>query len=427
MKWILSVVCIALSLFAQAQPPDSIPKPVVTDTLITQPVVPVVVDTPLRIINLNPFITLHVDSVLQYDLQVNKDSARYFWYLRNSPVGLRINKDNGLLYFNADKALFKSGRLKYDMEYKVLVGVQNVKNPLERVDTSFVIQFYNTEINVSRVKPTVSNALYVEEGDSVAFRVNCETGTFPLESISLATNLPITYSASPAHCGESFAWSVPFDFIREGDTAKQRSVTLQFIGSDKFYNKDTATVKIYVKEGINYPLRYQEYSQIKKNVNRYIGQLKYTFKQLDKKIKTTKTTRTSFDLTAASTALTGTIISSTNNNNNSLGKVLPGIGVAMVPVKEAVAPPKNQEQNTTTQIRAVIKRLEYMQVDNTLVGNRDPEVSGKIQRMKTELKQAQLQLIDVPLADNEDETDRQVNDYFNDPKVNKKYRTIKKN
>ncbi len=425
MKWILSVVCIVLSLFAQAQPPDSIPKPVYTDTLSVQPVVPVV-DTPLRIINLNPYITLHVDSTLQYDLQVNKDSAKYFWYLRNSPVGLRINKDNGLLFFNADKALFKSGRLKYDMEYKVLVGVQNVKNPQERVDTSFIIQFYNTEINVSKVKPSVSNILYVEEGDSVAFRVNCETGTFPLESISLAVNLPISYSAAPAHCGESFAWAIPFDFIREGDTAKQRSVTLQFIGADKFYNKDTASIKIFVKEGVNYPLRYQEYSQIKKDVNHYIDQLKYTFKQLDKKIKNTKTTRTTFDLTAATTALSGTIISSTNNNNNSLGKVLPGIGVAMVPVKEAVAPTKNQEQNTTTQIRAVIKRLEYMQVDNTLVGNRDPDVSGKIQRMKSELKQAQLQLIDVPLADNDDETNREVNDYFNDPKVNKKYRTIKK-
>jgi enterochelin esterase-like enzyme len=133
-------------------------------------------------------------------------------------------------------------------------------------------------------------------------------------------------------------------------------------------------------------------------------------------------------LTAAGTALGGTIISSTaSNNNNNLGKVLPGIGVAMVPVKEAVAPPKNQEQNTTTQIRSVIKRLEYLQVDNALVGDRDPDVAAKIKRMKDELKQAQLQLIDIPLFENDtDESNRSVNDYFNDPKVNKKYKTIRK-
>ena len=96
---------------------------------------------------------------------------------------------------------------------------------------------------------------------------------------------------------------IPYDFIREGDTAKQKSVTIQFIGSDKFYNKDTASVKIFVREGVNYPLRYQEYNQLQVQMNRYINQLKYTFKQLDKKIKTTKTTRTTFDLTAAGTAL----------------------------------------------------------------------------------------------------------------------------
>ena len=423
MKCLVPVLFFLFPFSLYAQVPDSL-KPNATDT---SKVPAVAIDTALRIINLNPFITLHVDSVLTYDLEINKDSARYFWYLRNSPVGLRINRDNGQLFFNAEKSLFRSGRLKYDTEYKVLVGVQNMANPKERVDTSFIIQFYNTEIVTSKVKPTVSNNLFVEEGDSIAFKIMCETGSFPIETINLATNMPIAYAAAPAHCGESFAWAVPFDFIREGDTAKQRSVSLQFIGSDKFYNKDTATVRIYVRDGTNFPLRYQEYAQLQRDLNRYISGLKYTFKQLDKKIRTTKNTRTTFDLTAAGTALGGTIISSASPNNNSLGKVLPGIGVAMVPVKEAVAPPKNQEQNTTTQIRSVIKRLEYLQVDNALVGNRDPDVAAKIKRMKDELKQAQLQLIDIPLIENDtDESNRSVNDYFNDPKVNKKYKTIKK-
>ncbi|HEY1113998.1 MAG TPA: hypothetical protein VGE66_10570, partial [Chitinophagaceae bacterium] len=70
-------------------------------------------DTSLRIINMNPFFTLHVDSTLSYQLQINKNPDNYFWYLKNSPVGLRVNKDNGLLSFNANKSFFLSGRLKY--------------------------------------------------------------------------------------------------------------------------------------------------------------------------------------------------------------------------------------------------------------------------------------------------------------------------
>src|SRR6476659_1676103 len=70
-------------------------------------------DTPLRITNLEPFITLHVDSTLTYNLEINRpDSIKYFWFLRNAPIGLRLNKDNGLLTFKADKAFFLSGKLK---------------------------------------------------------------------------------------------------------------------------------------------------------------------------------------------------------------------------------------------------------------------------------------------------------------------------
>src|SRR5438270_10770136 len=78
---------------------------------------PFVVDSSevtLRIKNLNPYFNLHVDSSLSYKLQINKDESKYYWFLRNPPVGLRINKDNGLLTFKAEKSYFLSGKLKYD-------------------------------------------------------------------------------------------------------------------------------------------------------------------------------------------------------------------------------------------------------------------------------------------------------------------------
>jgi len=99
-------------------------------------------DTALRIRNLTPYFTLHVDSTLIYNLEINKNPAHYFWYLRNSPLGLKINKDNGMMTFKADKSYFLSGRLKYDFPYVVTVGVQNLAKPEERVDTTFAIQFF---------------------------------------------------------------------------------------------------------------------------------------------------------------------------------------------------------------------------------------------------------------------------------------------
>src|SRR4029079_2699214 len=151
---------------------------------------PVVIepDTSLRIIDLNPYFTIHVDSSFDYKLQINKDAAGYFWHLKNSPVGLKINKETGVVSFKADKCYFLSGKLKYDVNYKVAVGVQNMNDPGERLDTSFTMVFYNTEIIPSRVKPTVSNAVTVEEGETVSFRVFCENGNFPVESIITLTS-----------------------------------------------------------------------------------------------------------------------------------------------------------------------------------------------------------------------------------------------
>src|SRR5258706_15495555 len=75
-------------------------------------------DTNLRIININPNFNQHVDSLLSYQFQINREASRYYWYLKNSPAGLKIDKDNGLLTFRPDKSYFLSGMVKYDYEYK---------------------------------------------------------------------------------------------------------------------------------------------------------------------------------------------------------------------------------------------------------------------------------------------------------------------
>jgi hypothetical protein len=137
-----------------------------------------VTDTVLRIRNLNPYITLHVDSLLYYQLDINKAQDRYYWFLKNSPVGLKINKDNGLLTFQAEKKYFLSGKLKYDVEYKVALSVQNLSDPSDRVDTFFTLLFFNTEIIASRLKPTVTEDLFIDEGDTLSFKIQCEQGSF---------------------------------------------------------------------------------------------------------------------------------------------------------------------------------------------------------------------------------------------------------
>jgi hypothetical protein len=382
-------------------------------------------DTTFRILNLNPYFTLHVDSTLNYDLEINRSTDNYFWYLRNSPVGVRIDKSTGLLYFKAEKAFFKSGKLKYDVEYKVQLGVQNIQNPQERADTSFIIVFYSTEINPSRLKPTVGGTLFAEEGDSIRFKIQCENGSFPVEQITINTNMPI-YNYKPVHaCDDEFSWMVPFDFIRDDDTAKQKLVNLQFISADKFFNKDTATVKIVVRPGVDFPLRNLEHKQVTAELQKYILSLKLTFYVISNNVKSNKSTRTAFDITGSTTALAGTVISTSASSTatQNIGKILPSVGLTLVPVKEAVAPNKVQEQNTATQVRSVAKRLEYLVSENALIGNRDPQVLTKTKKMQEELKQARLQLVDLPMVEFDDKlTPEEAEKYFRDPKVNKKYK-----
>lgn len=426
-----------ISLSARAQTSDTIPLPARMDTNVirdTLPVylpgdtIPVVVpeDTVLRIKNLSPFFTLHVDSVLQYQLEINKDPKNYYWFLRNAPVGLRINKDNGLLTIKVDKSLFLSGKLKYDTEYEAVIGVQNLNRPEERVDTSFKVVFYNTEIIPSKLKPTINSVMYIDENDTISFRIQCENGNFPIENITFFSNVPLKNYTPVSKCNDEFRWSPGYDFIKSNDTAKVKMIQLSFVGTNRFNIKDTAVVKIYVRDALNYPLILQEYQLAVRNINNYVLQLKYTFLQLDKKVKKTSRTRTSFDITSSTTTLTGTVLSSsTDDNTQRTGKILPSVGVSLVPIKEAVAPQKVVDQNQATNIRAAIKRLEFMVQDNALVGEVDPEIVRKTNKLKDELKQIQVQLIDIPIDITNNMSEKELNDYFNSPKVNRKYRSKK--
>ncbi len=394
-----------------------------TTALDTLPAVHHPADSMLRIKNLNPYFTLHVDSTLKYQLEINRKISQYYWFLKNSPVGLKINKDNGLLTFIAEKSFFLSGRLKYDFEYKVNLSVQNLEEPTDRIDTSFVLLFYSTEIITSKVKPTVTNTLYIDEGDTASFKIQCENGSFPIEEINFVSNYPVKSTTPVTKCGDDFTWPIPFDFIKDGDKEKTKKLELYFIGRTKFHSSDTARIEIIVKENINYPQQLTEFERLQNDARKYIKSLKSSFRLVDRKIKKTKKTRTGFDLTSASTALGGTVFSSLpNEGQKTAGKILPSVGIAMVPVKEATAPNSSYEQNIATLIRSSIKRLEYALQDNQLNGVRDPDILNKSRKLKEELKQMQVQLIDIPFTE-EPADEKELDDYFNNPKVNKKYKT----
>lgn len=380
-------------------------------------------DTALYIRNLNPYMTLHVDSSMVYNFEINKNPANYFWTLKNSPLGLRINKDNGVLTFRADKSYFLSGKLKYDFAYKVTVGVQNLNDPRDKMDTTFTILFFTTDIIPSKLKPSVNSTLFIDEGDTISFKIECDEGSFPVQSISFFSSVPIRNYSIVKKCDDEFIWSPPFDFIRDTDSGKQKLVTLSFVGMNKFFVKDTATVRLYVKDAVNYPVMLNEYQRTVRAVTTYVLQLKYAFVQLDQKVKSTHGTRTTFDLTTAASALGGTVFSSSSSASaQNTGKILPSAGVALVPVKESVSPVKTAEQNSASLIRSSIKRLEYQMHENALAGEKDPDIVKKIAKLKDEMKQIQIQLIEVPIDDNTNMTEEQLNEYFNSKKVNKKYK-----
>ena len=63
-----------------------------------------------------------------------------------------------------------------------------------------------------------------------------------------------------------------------------------------------------------------------------------------------------------------------------------------------------------------------MRQDNQLVGKKDTDIVKKTNKLKDELKQVQVQLIDIPIEFTNDLSEEELNQYFNSPKVNKKYR-----
>ena len=383
-------------------------------------------DTALRIINLQPYVTLHVDSTLRYQFELNKPDLTYFWYLRNAPVGLRINKDNGTLSFKAEKSYFTSGRLKFDQEYSIQLGVQNPKHPAERFDTSFTLLFFNTEVIPSAVEPTITQNVFLDEGDTLRFRIQCVNGSYPIEQISYFSNYPVRSITPVQACNDEFVWTPPFDFIRDNEKEKQKAVDLVFVGQSRFNRRDSALVRIYVRDNVNYPLKLREYNFLRNEIDKYILQLKAGFRDVDLRLKKTKRTRTAFDLASASTALGGTVFTSMQDRNaQTAGKILPSVGVAMVPVKEASAPNSVSDQNIASLMRSGIKRLEYLLTDMTLVGDRDPDILPKTNKLRDELKQMQVQLIDAPLPDLSGLTKEELDAYFNSPRVNKKYQAKK--
>ncbi len=383
-------------------------------------------DSSLRIINFNPNFIQHVDSVNVYQFRINQDPTQYYWYLKNPPVGLTINKDNGLVTFKAAKNYFLSGKLKYDNSYAVGLGVQSLGHAADKIDTTFTISFYNTEIIPSTLKPSISGTLTVDEGESVSFRVQCETGSFPFETILFSSTVPIEDYTLVKQCNDEFRWTPGYDFVKDNDPNKERTVILNFVGTTRYQAKDTAAVRIIVRNTLNYPKAKEEFELVNQNLRTYILQLKYAFLQLDKKVKKTKSYRTGFDLTSAGTALTGTILNtSASESAQKTGKILPSVGVSLVPIKEATVPSKTVEQNQAAQIRSAIKRLEYLMNENVLVGEKDNDIVQKTTLLKGELKQAQVQLIDVPVDIPPDMKPEDLNNYFNSPKVNKKYRLKK--
>src|SRR5690242_11742311 len=111
----------------------------------------------------------------------------------------------------------------------------------------------------------------------------------------MTSSVPIIGYQSVQKCGDDFTWTPGYDFTRQSDSAKVRPVLLSFIGSTKMGQRDTATIRIIVRDALNQVLAREEYNQVVKSINKYVLQLKYTFLQLDKKLKRTKNTRVVFD------------------------------------------------------------------------------------------------------------------------------------
>ncbi|GAB3009398.1 hypothetical protein GCM10027051_07950 [Niabella terrae] len=375
----------------------------------------------LRIVNFSPFFSLHSDSSLNYKFQINKNPKKYYWFLTDAPAGFKLDKDNGILSFKANKSLFLAGRLKYDKEYPVKFGVQSLSNPYDRLDTTLKVIFYSTDVIYPKIKPSVVSPVTIAEGSKLSFSILCENGNFPIDKILMSSDISIGNFKLPKTCDDTFEWTPGYEFVTEKDAKGERIVNLEFIGTTNFNFADTARVKVVVKDGLNYDIATAAYVDVDTSTRKWIRTLKVTFVELDRKIRKNKTARSSFDITTATSTVTGTIYSTVEKEKN-IGKILPGAGVLLVPVKEAAAPTKTAEQNQASLIRANIKRLEYVLADNRLSGDRDPAIATKTNTLKTELRQSQVQLVDVPTEAFSEMSDKELDRIMNSRKVARKYR-----
>lgn len=396
----------------------------VTDTLPQDTPDPFVrVDTTLRIINLNPYFSLHVDSSLSYRLMINKPQNNYYWFLKNAPPGLQINKDNGTLIFRSNKDIFRSGRLKYDTEYPVRIGVQSLTDPEDKTDTTFAISWYNTDVVLPSIKPSVVSPVTVEEGNKLSFTVMCENGNFPIDKILFSSSQTISKYKLPKSCDDLFEWVPPYDFVNEAEKVKERTIDMFFIGTTKFNYSDTARVRVIVKDALNYDIALRDYIEVDSSLKTWIKQLKYTFLALDKRIKKTRTYRSAFDITTASSGVTSTVLATQKSEGSrNTAKVIPSVGAALVPVKQAAVPDKTAEQNQALTLRSNIKRLEYIITDTRLVGDRDPLIVQKTETLKKELRQSRNELINVPTDLAESMSDEELERKFNSRRIQRKYR-----
>src|SRR5690606_2490067 len=291
---LLVVFLLSLSVRSQVRP----------DSIVLKPATEVSRMDSLRIVNFSPFFSLHVDSSLSYKFLINKDPKKYYWFLKEAPVGFKMDKDNGVLSFKSNKSLFLAGRLKYDQEYPVKIGVQSLSNPLDRLDTTVRVIFYSTDVVYPRIKPSVVSPVTIVEGDRLSFSVLCENGNFPIDKILVSSDVSIGNFKLPKTCDDYFEWVPGYDFVTDQDPKGERVVNLEFIGSTNFNYADTARVKVIVKNGLNYDIATKEYNDALNNLKTWILRYKYTFLQLDKRLRKTKNWRSGFDITTATTTLT---------------------------------------------------------------------------------------------------------------------------
>src|SRR5690606_11876953 len=110
-----------------------------------------------------------------------------------------------------------SNRLQYDKEYMINIGVQSLKDPTERVDTTINILFYNTEILPSKLKLSTTSVVTINEGEPLNIGVQCENGTFPIENVTFYSSIALVDVQGINECGQSLIWTPNYEFVKETD------------------------------------------------------------------------------------------------------------------------------------------------------------------------------------------------------------------